>query len=871
MQLGRFTIESLEYRRLFATLPAGFTEQTITTFTDQPTSQIFAPDGRLFVTLEGTNDTSGPADVRVIKNGVVLPTPLLTVTTQSFFERGLLGIALGPNFSSAADSDVYVYYTLPSSATPTITHRVERWTVPAGSDVANPASRTTIFDIAVPVGQSSPGNHNGGAMGFGPDGKLYIAVGDNAAVPGNAQNATNLFGKMLRINPDGSIPADNPFLGITSGVNRAIWAFGLRNPYTFAFQPGTGRLFINDVGSSGSGRREEINDGIAGSNYGWPGIEGFRAAQPLPSIGTYRDPLHAHNDGFAITGGTFYNPSTPMFPANYIGRYFYGDYVGGFFRTVNPSAAPPLTATAFGTGASGPLDFDVSPVDGALWYIEYSSRNVKRIFVNTSLLPLINDQPQNRTVSLEEPAQFSVAAGGTGLSYQWQRNNVNIPGATSATYVLQEPSLADSGAVFRAIVTNANGSVPSNGATLTVLNNYRPEPAITTPVPGTLFQIGVPISFSGSATDREDGELPVTALHWEVSYRTGQVDRNPILVLDDVAGGSFIPEVVASYTDPTVTYFIDLTATDSAGTVRTFRRELQPVTADVTLASNVPGLTVLLDSQQRTTPFTFTGIAGFERPIEAPLNQVLNGQTYVFQNWSDGGAAAHVIATPTANATFTATYNDITNPLVNSGAFAFDDLAPLPPHRAQLVFSENVSASLAASDVTITRRDDNSVIPTGSIALSYDTGTNTASFSFPGLPGGVLPDGNYRISIPAGSVTDSFGNALAGAFQHDFFVFQGDANHDRIVNISDFSALAANFNETGTRFSEGDFDYNGTTNINDFSVLAARFNQTLPDVLQRNAGERVSSGSPIKRNIFADSPIVPAWKSMEESVGDNVL
>jgi hypothetical protein len=208
---------------------------------------------------------------------------------------------------------------------------------------------------------------------------------------------------------------------------------------------------------------------------------------------------------------------------------------------------------------------------------------------------------------------------------------------------------------------------------------------------------------------------------------------------------------------------------------------------------------------------------------------------------------------------------------VNGGAFAFDDLAPVPPHRAQLVFSENVSASLAVADVTITRRDDNSVIPTGSIALSYNAGTNTASFSFPGLPGGVLPDGNYRISLPAGSVTDSFGNALDSAFQHDFFVFQGDANHDRAVNISDFSALAANFNETGTRFSEGDFDYNGTTNINDFSVLAARFNQTLPDVLQRNTNERVNSGSPTKRNIFADSPIVPAWKSVEEPAGDNVL
>ncbi|MDW8263651.1 MAG: PQQ-dependent sugar dehydrogenase, partial [Phycisphaerales bacterium] len=460
----------------------------------------FTPDGRLLVALEGTNDTSGPADVRVIKNNAVLPTPLLTVTTQSFFERGLLGITIDPNFSIDAPSHVYVYYTLPGSSP--VTHRVERWTVPAGSDVADPGSRTTIFDISVPPGQSSAGNHNGGAMNFGPDGKLYIAVGDNA-VSSNSQTLSNLFGKILRINPDGSIPSDNPFFNQTTGVNRAIWALGLRNPFTFAFQPGTGRMFINDVGSSGSGRREEVNEGFAGSNYGWPGIEGFRTTQPLPSIGTYRDPLHAYNDGFAITGGTFYNPITPMFPPFYYGRYFYGDYVSGFFRTLDPLGTPPLSATPFGTGASGPLDFDVSPVDGALWYIEYSSRNVKRIFVNSSQLPIITGHPQNRTVSLDEPATFTVSAAGAGLSYQWQRNGVPIFGATEPSYTVETPTLADSGAVFRCVVTNAHGSVLSNGATLTVLNNFRPQPQITTPPEGTLFTIGVPISFSGFATDPE--------------------------------------------------------------------------------------------------------------------------------------------------------------------------------------------------------------------------------------------------------------------------------------------------------------------------------------------------------------------------------
>src|SRR5690606_29293667 len=102
-------------------------------------------------------------------------------------------------------------------------------------------------------------DHNGGAMHFGPDGKLYVAIGDNKGGPTGiyAQDLTNLHGKILRINPDGSIPTDNPFYGTLAGNNRAIYAYGFRNPFTFAFQPGTGRLYANDVGETGW---EEVNE-----------------------------------------------------------------------------------------------------------------------------------------------------------------------------------------------------------------------------------------------------------------------------------------------------------------------------------------------------------------------------------------------------------------------------------------------------------------------------------------------------------------------------------------------------------------------------------------------------------------------------------
>ena len=169
-----------------------------------------------------------------------------------------------------------------------------------------PGARRLFFELD---NLSSATNHNGGAIHFGPDGKLYVGVGENANAL-NAQTLNNRLGKILRINADGTIPSDNPttFSGIagsSSGANRAIWAVGLRNPYTFAFQPGTGRMFINDVGQD---TWEEINDGIAGSNYGWSICEGACS----PPNTHFRDPLfqYGHSGdpnttGCAIVGGAF--------------------------------------------------------------------------------------------------------------------------------------------------------------------------------------------------------------------------------------------------------------------------------------------------------------------------------------------------------------------------------------------------------------------------------------------------------------------------------------------------------------------------------------------------------------------------------------
>jgi glucose/arabinose dehydrogenase len=427
-----------------ATLPAGFTESQVAGGLSNPTAMAFAPDGRLFVCQQG-------GQLRVIKNGSLLATPFLSVNTDPSGERGLLGIAFDPNF--ATNQFVYIYYTV--SATPRH-NRVSRFTASGDTAVAN--SEVVILELNDLSGAT---NHNGGAMHFGEDGKLYVAVGENAN-GANSQTLGNLLGKVLRINPDGSIPTDNPFFNTATGANRAIWALGLRNPYTFAFQPVTRRMFINDVGEV---TWEEINDGIAGSNYGWPNTEG---PTNNPS---YRSPLFSYGHGTgttvgcAITGGTFYNPTVNQFPSSYVGKYFFADFCSGWIRLLDPANN---TASDFASGISSPVDLQVGP-EGNLYYLARGGGAVFRIQFTAGQVPNITTQPASQSITEGQPVTFSVVASGTApLSYQWQRNGSDIAGANSQSFTLASVSLADNGAKFRVVVTNSFGNATSNEATLTV-------------------------------------------------------------------------------------------------------------------------------------------------------------------------------------------------------------------------------------------------------------------------------------------------------------------------------------------------------------------------------------------------------------------
>ena len=376
-----------------ATLPAGFSETRVATGLASPTAMAIAPDGRVFVAEKG-------GTLRVVKNNALLAQPFLTLSVNTASERGLLGVAFDPDFRS--NRFVYVYYT---TATAPIHNRVSRFTASSTNpDVAQAGSELPILDLPT----LSASVHNGGAIHFGTDGKLYVAVGENGT-PANAQSLNTRLGKLLRINANGSIPTDNPFYTQTTGVNRAIWAWGLRNPFTFAVDPAFGRIHINDVGQE---TWEEVNLGARGANYGWPQTEG-----PDPAgVSGVRYPLYAYQHGSAncaIVGATFYRPYILRFPPAYDGRYFFGDLCGGFIRVLSP---PNYTSAAgFATGIGSLVDIQTHQ-DGSLYYLARNGGELFRVQSTTSSI-VFNDN--------FESARGWTLTGGENSATRglWQRGN----------------------------------------------------------------------------------------------------------------------------------------------------------------------------------------------------------------------------------------------------------------------------------------------------------------------------------------------------------------------------------------------------------------------------------------------------------------
>lgn len=408
----------------FAALPPGFSDTAYATGLSQPDAFAFAPDGRIFV-CEKTGA------VKVVTNGKVVST-FMTLNVSSDVERGVLGIAFDPDFNS--NHFLYIYYTtdaqsLNAPATPK--NRVSRFT--ADGNAVVPGSETILLDN-IP---SDAGNHNAGCLRFAPDGTLFIATGDGGLNHGNSQDLTNLAGKILRINKDGSIPADNPFDSV-SGDRHEIWCYGLRNPFRFAFRPGTGVPYIADVGEN---TWEEVNIGQAGGNYGWNLYEGPTDVAGFISPEFYY--MHTSTESAAIVGGCFMVGQ--RFAPPYNGSYFYGDYVRDVIRRVVFDSNNKYVSDADFTSANTPVDFCEGPSDGDLYYVSINQGSIRRIAYKTNLNGLtlnpngvVGGANSTGTVTLDEPAP---AAG--ALILLSSTSGATVPtsvrvsgGATSANFTV---------------------------------------------------------------------------------------------------------------------------------------------------------------------------------------------------------------------------------------------------------------------------------------------------------------------------------------------------------------------------------------------------------------------------------------------------
>lgn len=351
-------------------LPQGFEDQLVASV-PAPTALAFTPDDRMLL-------GSQPGTLQVYdQDGTPLATPALGITgrTCSNSERGLLGVVADPGFTT--NGYIYVYYTFNRSGT--CVNRVSRFTLPE-SNMIDAASESVLVDnIPSPLG-----NHNAGDLHFDNNGYLYISVGDGGTGGALARELNSLNGKILRVKIDGSVPPDNPFA--SSGVPcketgqagpgqqcQEIFAWGLRNPFRFAFKPTTNEFYINDVGQN---TWEEIDVGQLGADYGWNLREGPCATGSTTNCGPVPgmvNPIYAypHSTGCeAITGGTFV-PGGVW--SGYEGAYLFSDFVCGKILGIFPDGVVREFASGLGGGSAVSLTFGPYDETQALYYTTYAN------------------------------------------------------------------------------------------------------------------------------------------------------------------------------------------------------------------------------------------------------------------------------------------------------------------------------------------------------------------------------------------------------------------------------------------------------------------------------------------------------------------
>jgi len=721
-------------------LPAGFTD-TLVAGVASPTGLAFTPDGRLLVTTQG-------GSLRVIRAGVLLGTPALQLASRvcSNSERGLLGVAVDPEF--AANQYIYLYHTYRrpsgdcSSRTPSVpVNRVSRFVLPAGN-VVDPASERILIDNAL----SYNGNHNAGDVQFGKDGYLYISVGDGgcdfagggcAGQNDAARDRHTLLGKILRLDRDGNPPPTNPFLGpgtarcnlgnAASGtVCQETFAWGLRNPFRMAFDPNAAgvRFFINDVGQ---GDWEEIDEAAAGADYGWNAREGACAngsttncspANPPPA--GMRDPVYAYRHSIAVPGTRSRNCNSisggafvpnGVWPPDYDNTYLFADYVcGSIFRLVSFDSAATAVDFAPSLGGDSVVHLAFGPFGGsqALYYTTYRSGGQVRRMVYAGSGP--NSPPVAAAAATPTsgsvPLTVTFSAAGSGdpdagdsLTYFWDFGD-GSPGESTAGLTIQH-TYRRPGTFTATLRARDQNLAFSSPVTIRVfVGNTAPAPAIQAPAASDTFSVGQNITLAGGATDPEDGALQAWALSWTVILHHGS-HTHPFLgpvAGNNIAFAAPAPEDL----DATANSFLEirLTAADSVGETATVTRTFQPLRVNVTFNTVPAGRVVRANGRDLAGPATIVSWAGYSLDVSVLEQTSAAGERYSFQSWSDGAPRNRVIVTPRSPASYTANFHLLSGPaesLTSVSAAHFLRGLALAPNSIASAFGQGLAGATQAA------------------------------------------------------------------------------------------------------------------------------------------------------------------------------
>ena len=664
-----------------ATLPTGFEERTVVSGLTAPTAVAWAPDGRIFVAEKAGR-------VRVVTaSGALVTRPVVDISdhVNTNGDRGLLGIAVDSSF--AANRFLYLVYGYDahtSASDQPKSSRLTRVTVNAdntasgetillGSHPTQPCPEPANNVDCIP---SDSNSHSIGTVRSAADGTLWVGNGDGSNYGGadpkavRTHNEQSLSGKILHVDRNGRGLPGHPFCPAVADLTQVctkVWAKGFRNPFRFTMRP-NGQLAVGDVGW---GSWEELNLVKAGANYGWPCYEGrsrpggyssmavckeLYPNEGTPAGVTFPDYLYAHGTGASIMGGPTYTGGP--YPDEFDGDIVFGDYVQGFIKRLEFDAqGKPAGTKDFATDWYG---VDLELWNGELYYVSFGDGGrgtgaVVRIVYspnNGTPIAAASATPAFGTAPLKVTFKGSTSSDpdGDALKYEWDFGDGTAKSTSKDpvhTYM--------KGGNFDARLKVTDTKNASATATVRIsVNNSPPVATLTAPLDGAKYRNGVPVQFSGSATDHEDGTLAATRLAWNIVL----VHGDHLHPFQTVTGktGSFTP---STDHDADSFYRVTLTATDSDGLTSSKTVVLRPETVNLSIASSPAGAPIDYAGYALVAaPHKAQASIGFRTSVSAAQRFVANGRTWEFSSWSDGGAIAHDLIIPATDLALVARYRD---------------------------------------------------------------------------------------------------------------------------------------------------------------------------------------------------------------------